>query len=132
MSVYDGDMESYRAELLSERGAGTRGASQGGDAGDGRSDRGAQRRASAQKRQQLAPLKKTMQDAERRVEKLTAELAKLDAALGDPALYADPQNAQKITLERGLIAKALIAAEEKWLTATAAFEEAEQADDAVA
>ncbi len=132
VSVYDGDMESYRAELLSERGAGTRGASQGGDAGDGRSDRGAQRRASAQKRQQLAPLKKTMQDAERRVEKLTAELAKLDAALGDPALYADPQNAQKITLERGLIAKALIAAEEKWLTATAAFEEAEQADDAVA
>ena len=133
VSVYDGDMESYRAELLSERGAGTRGASQGGDAGDGRSDRSAQRRASAQKRQQLAPLKKTMQDAEKRVEKLTAELAKLDASLGDPALYADPQKAQKITLERGQIAKALIAAEENWLTATAAFEEAEKTqDDAVA
>ncbi len=116
---------------LLERGAGTRGASQGGD--DGRSDRSAQRRASAQKRQQLAPLKKTMQDAEKRVEKLTADLAKLDAALGDPALYADPQKAQKITLERGLIAKALIAAEENWLTATAAFEEAEKTqDDAVA
>jgi len=133
VSVYDGDMESYRAELLSERGAGTRGASQGGDAGDGRSDRSAQRRASAQKRQQLAPLKKTMQDAEKRVEKLTAELAKLDASLGDPALYADPQKAQKITLERGQTAKALIAAEENWLTATAAFEEAEKTqDDAVA
>jgi ATP-binding cassette subfamily F protein 3 len=133
VSVYDGDMESYRAELLSERGAGTRGASQGGDAGDGRSDRSAQRRASAQKRQQLAPLKKSMQDAEKRVEKLTAELATLDASLGDPALYADPQKAQKITLERGQIAKALIAAEENWLTATAAFEEAEKTqDDAVA
>ncbi|MBY0225168.1 MAG: ATP-binding cassette domain-containing protein [Hyphomicrobium sp.] len=133
VSVYDGDMDSYRAELLSERGAGPRGASQSSDAGDGRADRSAQRRASAQKRQQLAPLKKTMQDAEKRVEKLTAELAKLDASLGDPALYADPQKAQKITLERGLVAKALIAAEENWMTATAAFEEAEKTqDDAVA
>jgi ATP-binding cassette subfamily F protein 3 len=74
-----------------------------------------------------------MQEAEKRVEKLTADLAKLDATLGDPALYADAQKAQKITLERGLIAKALIAAEEKWLIATAAFEEAEKTqDDAVA
>ena len=74
-----------------------------------------------------------MQDAEKRVEKLTDELAKLDASLGDPALYADPQKAQKITLERGQIAKALIAAEENWLNATAAFEEAEKTqDDAVA
>jgi ATP-binding cassette subfamily F protein 3 len=133
VSVYDGDMESYRAELLSERGAGTRGAAQGSEAGDGRSDRSAQRRASAQKRQQLAPLKKSMQDAEKRVEKLTAELAKLDASLGDPALYADPQKAQKITLERGQIAKALNAAEENWMTATSLFEEAERTqDDAVA
>jgi ATP-binding cassette subfamily F protein 3 len=131
VSVYDGDMDSYRAELLSERGAGTRGPSQGGDAGDGRSDRSAQRRAAAQKRQQLAPLKKTMQEAEKRVEKLTSDLAKLDAALGDPALYADPQKAQKFTLERGQIAKALIAMEEQWLTATAAFEEAEQMQDDV-
>ncbi len=133
VSVYDGDMESYRAELLSERGAGTRGTSQGADANDGRSDRSAQRRASAQKRQQLAPLKKAVQEAEKQVEKLTADLAKLDAALGDPGLYADPQKAQKITLDRGLIAKALSAAEETWLTATATFEEAEKTqDDAVA
>jgi ATP-binding cassette subfamily F protein 3 len=126
VSVYDGDMESYRAELLSERGSGSRRGSQGSEGAEGRSDRNAQRRASAQKRQQLAPLKKAMQDAEKQVEKLAAEVAQLDAALGDPALYGDPQKAQRITFERGLASKKLVEAEEDWLRATAAFEEAEQ------
>ncbi|MGE5266956.1 MAG: ABC-F family ATP-binding cassette domain-containing protein [Deltaproteobacteria bacterium] len=132
VSVYDGDMDSYRAELLSVRGAGTRRSGRAGDPADGRADRSAQRRASAQKRQQLAPLKKAMQDAEKRVEKLSSDLARCDAALGDPALYGDPQRAQKMTIERGLIAKALIEAEETWLVATAAFEDADSSrDDAV-
>jgi len=72
-------------------------------------------------------LKKTMQDAEKRVEVLSAELARLDAALADSALYADTQRAQKITLERGLIAKRLAEAEDAWLTATAVYEDAERA-----
>jgi ATP-binding cassette subfamily F protein 3 len=125
VSVYDGDMDSYRAELLSERGAGTGRRGRDGDMGDGRADRSAQRRASAQKRQQLAPLKKAVQEAEKRVAVLTAELAKCDAALGDPALYGDAQRAQKITLDRGVIAKRLGEAEEAWLNAAAAFEDAE-------
>lgn len=129
VSNYDGDMESYRADLLSERGAGAGRSSIANGAGDDRVDRSAQRRAAAQKRQQLAPLKKVMQDAEKRVEKLTAEIVKLDAQLADPDLYADAQRTQKITLERGLIAKRLAEAEEQWMTATAAFEEAEQTQE---
>jgi ATP-binding cassette subfamily F protein 3 len=67
------------------------------------------------------------------VEKLTAELSMYDAALGDPALYGDPQCAQKMTIERGQVAKSLSQAEESWLEATAAFEEANGSrDDAVA
>jgi ATP-binding cassette subfamily F protein 3 len=67
------------------------------------------------------------------VEKLTSDLGRCDAALGDPALYGDPQRAQKMTIERGLIAKALNEAEESWLVATAAFEDADNSlDDAVA
>jgi ATP-binding cassette subfamily F protein 3 len=129
VATYDGDMESYRAELLSERGAGAGRTAPSNGAGDDRVDRGAQRRAAAQKRQQLAPLKKVMQEAERRVEKLTVEIAKLDDQLADPNLYADAQRTQKITLERGRIAKFLAEAEERWLEATAAFEEAEQASE---
>jgi ATP-binding cassette subfamily F protein 3 len=133
VSVYDGDMGSYRAELLSVRGDGPRRGPGAGDPADGRPDRSAQRRASAQKRQLLAPLKKAMQDAEKRVDKLTAELARYDAALGDPALYGDPQRAQKMTIERGQVAKSLSEAEESWLEATSAFEEADSSmDDAVA
>jgi ATP-binding cassette, subfamily F, member 3 len=128
VSNYDGDMESYRAELLSERGAGA-GRSANTGVGDDRVDRSAQRRVAAQKRQQLAPLKKLMLEAEKRVEKLTAEIVKIDAQLGDPQLYADAQRTQKITLERGLIAKKLAEAEEQWMAATAAFEEAEQTQD---
>jgi len=128
VSNYDGDMESYRAELLSERGAGA-GRSANTGVGDDRVDRSAQRRVAAQKRQQLAPLKKLMLEAEKHVEKLTAEIVKIDAQLGDPQLYADAQRTQKITLERGLIAKKLAEAEEQWMAATAAFEEAEQTQD---
>ncbi len=128
VSNYDGDMESYRAELLSERGAGA-GRSANTGVGDDRVDRSAQRRVAAQKRQQLAPLKKLMLEAEKRVEKLTAEIVKIDAQLGDPQLYADAQRTQKITLERGLIAKKLAEAEEQSMAATAAFEEAEQTQD---
>ncbi|MBA4130146.1 MAG: glycosyl transferase family 1 [Hyphomicrobium sp.] len=128
VSNYDGDMESYRAELLSERGAGA-GRSANTGVGDDRVDCSAQRRVAAQKRQQLAPLKKLMLEAEKRVEKLTAEIVKIDAQLGDPQLYADAQRTQKITLERGLIAKKLAEAEEQWMAATAAFEEAEQTQD---
>ncbi len=126
VAAYDGDMESYRAELLSERGSG---GGRSATAGEERADRSAQRRASAQKRQQLAPLKKAMQDAEKLVEKLSAELAKLDQMLADPALYADTQRTQKTTVERGLTAKKLSDAENQWLAATAAFEEAERTQD---
>jgi len=130
VSVYDGDMDSYRAELLAERGAGLRARSVAADEGpEARLDRASQRRASAQRRHQLAPLKKTMQDAEKRVEALLAELARLDAALADLALYADTQRAQKATLERGLIAKRLAEAEDAWLTATAVYEDAERAGE---
>jgi ATP-binding cassette subfamily F protein 3 len=128
VSVYDGDMESYRAELLAERG-GTPGRrpGDGGDAGEARADRVQQRRVSAQRRQQLAPLKKQVQEAERIVDKLTAELAKLDAALADPALYSDALRTQKTTVERGQIAKKLGEAEAAWMDATAAYEDAELA-----
>jgi ATP-binding cassette subfamily F protein 3 len=128
VSAYDGDMESYRAELLAERG-GTPGRrpADGGDAGEARADRVQQRRVSAQRRQQLAPLKKQVQEAERIVDKLTAELAKLDAALADPALYSDALRTQKTTVERGQIAKKLGEAEAAWMDATAAYEDAELA-----
>jgi ATP-binding cassette subfamily F protein 3 len=124
VKVYDGDMDGYRADLLAERGATTR------RKGNGKMDlktdtRAEQRRAAADKRASLAPLKKTMQSAEKQVELLTRDIARLDAKLADPQLYAkDPQGAQSAAIERGQLAKRLSEAEEQWLIASEAYEAA--------
>jgi ATP-binding cassette, subfamily F, member 3 len=120
---YDGDMETYRTELLAERG----GKSNGRDAkseASARPTRVDERRQAAERRAELAPLRKAMQSAEAAVTKLSAELAALDAALADPALYDDAAKAKRLTVERGQRAKQLAAAEDVWLHATEAYESA--------
>jgi ATP-binding cassette, subfamily F, member 3 len=94
-------------------------------AGEAKADRAAQRRSAADRRAEIAPLKKAMQAAEKRVEDLGRELAKLEAKLADPSLYEDAQRAQKLSLERGIMSKKLVEAEEDWLLASEAFETAE-------
>ncbi len=124
--TYDGDMASYRTELLSERGSARANGASAGKA-EVKAKRSDQRRDAAERRKELAPLRKIVQTAEKRMETLTADIAKLDQALADPALYArDPAKAKQISLERGQQAKALASAEEAWLAATEAFEMAEQ------
>ena len=125
---YEGDMESYRAELLAERGGKTRTRSAGERTNDARSSRADLRRDAAERRAQLAPLRKTVQAAEKRMETLSTEISSLDNALADPDLYTrDAPKAQRLVLERGQKAKALAEAEEAWLAATEAFEAAEAA-----
>jgi len=121
---YDGDIDSYRAELLADRGAGPR--REGKDrAESGRTIRAEQRRASADRRASLAPLKKAMQSAERNVETIAAEIARLDSLLGDPQLYVrDATAAQRAGVERGQLVKRLAQAEEAWLAASEAYESA--------
>jgi ATP-binding cassette subfamily F protein 3 len=124
VSPYDGDMDSYRRLLLSERGARPRARGMGNGAVANGGGRAGQRRAAAERRAELAPLKKAMQAAEQSVERLSADLARTDQALADPALYEDPARAQKLSIERARLAKRLCEAEEAWLTATEAYEAA--------
>jgi ATP-binding cassette subfamily F protein 3 len=121
---YEGDMDSYRTLLLSERGGKTSGRTASASV-ESKASRNDQRRQAAERRAELAPLKKVMQSAEQVVAKLTAELAKYDAKLADPALYADAAKAQKISFERGQLAKKLSEAEDTWLQATETYESAE-------
>ncbi|MDX2159218.1 MAG: ABC-F family ATP-binding cassette domain-containing protein [Hyphomicrobiaceae bacterium] len=124
--AYQGDMESYRADLLAERGGRSRPDGEARGGGDMKVSRADQRREAAERRAQLAPLRKAMQVAEKRLETLNAEMARLDAVLADTSLYrTDPARAQSLVVERGQKAKALTAAEEAWLMATEAFEAAE-------
>jgi len=122
---YDGDLDSYRELLLSERSARAWGRGTRNGAGINNSvGRADQRRAAADRRAGLAPLKKAMQAAEQILERLSAELARLDETLADPAFYQDAARAQKLSIERGQLSKRLGEAEEAWLTATEAYEQA--------
>ncbi len=128
---YDGDMESYRALLLEERGARTVERRDDRSDGEAKASRTDQRRAAAEKRAELAPLKKAMVAAEKLVDKLTKEIAALDALLADPALYTkDPGRAQNTAQQRGQLSKQLGEAEEAWLLATEAYEDAAVGADA--
>ncbi|MEE9546962.1 MAG: ABC-F family ATP-binding cassette domain-containing protein [Hyphomicrobium sp.] len=126
VTTYDGDLGSYRAEILAERGAGTRQRSKANDLGiSAWKARAEQRRASANRRAGLAPLKKEMQMAEKTIERITGEIAKLDKLLADPTLYeGDAADAQAVNIERGQHTKRLAEAEEAWLLASEAYERA--------
>jgi ATP-binding cassette subfamily F protein 3 len=123
VAPYDGDMESYRALLLDERGAKTNENTE--RTSQEKTTRTDQRRQAAERRAELAPLKKAMLTAEKRVEKLSKEIAALDAVLADPELYAkDPARAQVAAQQRGKASKELADAENAWLAAADAYEEA--------
>jgi ATP-binding cassette subfamily F protein 3 len=128
---YDGDMDTYRAELLAERGGKTREWTARGGAlasANGRPSRADARRAAAGRRAELAPLRITMQNAEAAVAEIIKAIAGLDTLLADPALYVrNPKMAQDAGVERGILAKKLAEAEEAWIAATEAFEDAERA-----
>jgi ATP-binding cassette subfamily F protein 3 len=123
---YDGDVGRYRAECLAERGAdpnAPRAKPRGNGAGKSRPQ--AARRQAAEMRAALAPLKRDVVRAEAEVERLSLQIATIDAALADSGLYArDAARAQGLARERGELARARAAAEAAWLVASEAYEAA--------
>ncbi|MDR3535024.1 MAG: ABC-F family ATP-binding cassette domain-containing protein [Acetobacteraceae bacterium] len=114
---FDGDLDDYRA-LLVER---ARPAAKA-DTSNRRDDR----RERAEARAALAPLRKQAKDAEALIARLTAERAKIEAKLADPALYA-PGRAAEVTAANTRLAaikREAAAAEEVWLAAEEALEAA--------
>lgn len=133
VGAYEGDIDAYRAELIAERSGRSRAATSGratpGAARGTPANRANQRRAAAERRAELAPLKKAMDAAEREVASLSAEIARLDTLLADTDLYArDPAAAQKAAQTRGGLAKRLADAEDQWLAAGEAYEAAASGD----
>lgn len=126
VTPYDGDLDTYRAECLAERGASrSKGVKDACEDTMSRSARQEQRRANAARRAELAPLKKAVTGKEREVEKITEEIARLDEKLGDTSLYdRQPDAAADLARKRGELAKSLEQAEADWLAASEAYEEA--------
>ena len=85
------------------------------------------RRLSAEKRNQLAPLRKSLKHAEDTVTKLAAEVKELQAALADPDLYEQKDNntIKSLQIKAGYAAKSLADAEEAWIEIQVNLEKAE-------
>jgi ATP-binding cassette subfamily F protein 3 len=127
VAPFDGDLDAYRRRVLAvgdekaEAGRSTRGL------GDGGGSRAAARRAAAERRAQLAPLRGRIARAEAAVTHWTRELERLDATLAVPDLYSDPARATALARERAAAAAALARAEETWLALSSEYEAATRA-----
>ncbi|WP_419910602.1 ABC-F family ATP-binding cassette domain-containing protein [Hoeflea sp.] len=123
VSNYDGDLEDYRAVIVS----GSRGQARQKETSSIAS-KAEQRRAAADRRKELAPLKKKINEIESLTARLEELIQRLDKELSDPAIYdSDPQLATRKAKERSDAQRELAAAEEQWLLLSAEYEEA--ADD---
>ena len=121
VAPYDGDLDDYRQLVLGEAGA-RKDAPARTKTAPGRAD---QRRAAAQLRLELAPLRRRIADAEAAVQKLTEEVARVDQLLAEAGLFArDPVKAAGLAKARADAVAALARAEDDWLSASAEFEAA--------
>jgi ATP-binding cassette subfamily F protein 3 len=124
VTPFDGDLDDYQRLVLSDRG-GSGADRQQKDAAPPRANRTELRRAAAERRVELAPLRRRIADAETAVKRLTQEIARTDAALAAPGLFArDPAKAAALSKARADAAAALARAEDDWLAASAEFEAA--------
>lgn len=116
---FEDDLDAYaRLVLEARRDSGKR----EGDASSSQKDG---RRAAAEKRQNLKPLREKAKQLEQQVEKLTTLLARADEALANPAIFRDqPAKATQLAKDRAMLAEKLAAAEEEWLMVMAELEEA--------
>jgi len=117
VAPFEGDLDEYQRRVLSDR------------RGNGKDARKANGRTQpainpAQKRSELAALRKRIAEAETATQKLTQEIEKLDAALADPKLFtSDPAKGAALSKARADAGAKLAAAEQDWLEASGALEE---------
>lgn len=115
VTPYDGDLDDYRRSVLTTR-------SMKSPARDnGSSDREKPQRA----REKRAPLKQRIASAEAEMARISEIISKIDVALALPDLFKrDPKQAAQLTKARASAAEALQRAEDDWLDASSAADEA--------
>jgi ATP-binding cassette subfamily F protein 3 len=119
VAPYEGDLDDYRRLVLGR-------AARASDTREGaeKVSRTDQRRAAAEKREELKPLKRRIDAAEKAVAKLTAEIATIDTQLASDLFARDPAKATALSKTRADAVDALARAEEDWLAASSEYETA--------
>ncbi len=116
---YDGDLDDYRRTVLSARGAKVASRERGAE----RSVRGDTN--SFRPKEKRIPAKQRIVEAEAEMTRISEIIAKIDAALALPDLFArDPKRAAQLGKARANAADALTKAEEEWLAASSELDEA--------
>src|SRR5262249_52827468 len=87
VAPFDGDLDDYRRLVLTDRGGDTSAPGRSTSSAP-RTSRAEARRAAAEKRAELAPLRRRLTAAEAAISHLTDEIARIDAALAAPGLFA--------------------------------------------
>ncbi len=132
---FDGDMEGYRALLLQERRAEANresGTAEAGTKAKAAGSRKDQRRAQAEARAALAPLRRAVEAAEKRLDQLTRDRVALEKQLADPTTYDGGDNAPRaLELQQrlGVLKRDIESAEQAWLMAEQVLDQARQPDD---
>ena len=122
VGVYDGDLEDYRSLVVS---GGRPGEKSRAAAEEEPRSKAGQRKAAAERRAAMAPLKKKISE----IESLTARLEKtiqlLDAELANPLLYEKtPGKAAEMARKRSDAQARLVEAEDEWLALSAEYDDA--------
>ncbi|MDB5507183.1 MAG: glycosyl transferase family 1 [Devosia sp.] len=120
---FDDDLDAYQRMLTS-------GNSRGGSANGPQSkeDRKAQRQDAAQKRADVAPLRKQIKDAEQKLFRLKAELGKVEVILANPQTYnGAPERVVLLNKDKARFLASIAEVEESWLKMSTSLENAEGA-----
>ena len=103
VKAYDGDLEDYRNLIVS--GGKQKGTKASAAAEDTRS-KSDQRKSAADRRASLAPVKKQIDVAEKKMAKISEIITKLDTDLADPSLYKRSPEKAKVMAQARANAKA--------------------------
>lgn len=126
---FDGDLEAYRKHVIDSRRLARKGekeaaASAAGEPTESDEDK-EKRKLESKKRKKFSKLYKQIGVTERKFNKLTEKKQKFETLMGEDSFYDDQANAQKVQSDYTELAKELETAENAWLAAQEAYEQAE-------
>ena len=120
---FEGDLDDYSKFVLDRARRTARAEKGAAQAAPPKNDK----KAAAQARAQLQPLKRALEATEAKVARITKHLSEIDAALADPKNFKRPNELAQLGRDRARTQQNLDKAEAEWLEAAEAYETAKAA-----